>query len=248
MTEPKERPILFAAPMVLAILAGRKTVTRRVLKPQPTRITSNAGKPIWHMKLRAGFINSTDEHTWPATMTRAHRDQDGNVYPAVCPYGSAGERLWVRERWRTARKVDADSPATIAKKAREAGYERPWAPIRYEADGATVNWDVGVWGEPGKSRVSLHMPRWASRLTLEVVSVRVERLHDITEEDARAEGIEGPGPGVCDSKGTPGYSVLNVGTWSTAREAFSFLWEAINGPESWEANPWTWVVNFRRLP
>lgn len=145
----------------------------------------------------------------------------------LCPYGKPGDRLWCRETWSA---FDGNA-------------------IRYAADNVTrvfpVSWPQsaaihGLHARHGnKRRPSIHMPRWASRILLEIVSVRVERLQDISEDDARAEGIavDGNGHAVRDD-------AYNYGS---ARTAFAELWESINGAGSWAANPWVWVAEFRRV-
>lgn len=222
----KERPIIFSAEMVRALLRGQKTVTRRVLNPQP-----------------------------PVPLGFAWR----------YPYGQPGDQLWVKETWRTSASLDALSPTAIAAKAKDAGYARAWAPLHYEADGVKMNWD-GIWETPGRTRVSIHMPRWASRLTLDVVSVRTERLHDITEDDAQREGVnvgarawppgDNPHRLACTHCGQRrathsgsvyacfgGYgTVFNPNTY---RGGFAQLWESINGTGSWASNPLVWRVEFR---
>lgn len=231
----RERPILFSGPMILALLAGRKTVTRRVVKPQPTPCEYAPGKHA----LAGQVIEGND------------------AVLAQCPYGKPGDLLWVKETWRTAAVLDELSPRAIAAKALEAGYELPWAPLQYEADGKSVDWDY-LWKGPGKVRVSIHMPRWASRLTLEVVSVRVERLHDFTDNDAKAEGLscltkDGGRTykyGIPDRDGLPGTDDTGWPWVEWARdpcEAFQRLWVSINGAESWDANPWVWRVEFKRI-
>ena len=216
----RERPILFSGPMVRAILSDDKTQTRRVLKP---RHLSGTG---W---------------TVPAL---AHAPTVTNCIRHLCPYGDVGDRLWVRETWRTATSLDNDSPKRIEERCLDAGYLQPWAPVQYEADGQRVNWLAdfalpGQWSiEPGKTRVSIHMPRWASRLTLEVTSVRVERLQDISEADAQAEGM------THELAFTAGFVTRADGRPAAVRW-FNALWERINGPDSWDANPWVWVVTFR---
>lgn len=195
----KERPILFSAPMVRALLAGTKTQTRRVIKPR-------------HL----AFFNQD-----AAAML-----SDWNERPL--PYGKTGDRLWVREsHWWFKDEHD-----------HETGYFPPTLTIddvAYRADGEDPR---KVW------RPSIHMPRWASRITLEITSVRVERLQEISIEDAKAEGAWGPDDSivqkVADYFGTDIFS-------ANPRKAFQMLWESINGPDSWAANPWVWVIEFRRL-
>ena len=211
----KERPILYSAPMVRAILAGKKTMTRRVIKPQP----------IW----------VADPHV-PFRTNDA--DPDGII---PCPYGKPEDRLWVREAFRFAASLDRHSPKNVGIKCLDAGYKTPWAPTQYEADGARKgSWDgfntPPVITTPGKLRPSMFMPRWASRITLEITGVRVERLNDISEEDARAEGCSGGHDSIPDYP----YS-------ATPNEHFLWIWESINGAGSWNSNPWVWVVEFKRV-
>jgi hypothetical protein len=190
----KDRPILFSAPMVRAILAGTKTQTRRVAK----------GVHIVH------------EHTGEAL---AQLDSAGPRIP--CPYGQPGDRLWVREAHLIVGGADSKNPRVV-----------------YAAtnDGPDA-WLSPVW------RPSIHMPRWASRITLEITSVRVERLQAISEADARAEGVEyDPGEG-----GTFHVSGLGHCCSDSAADSFRKLWESINGAESWGANPWVWAITFKRI-
>lgn len=206
-----ERPILFSGEMVRAILAGRKTQTRRVVRG--VGAADYAG---------ATWVADGDLYT-PARdeLCRGCLDAIG---PAVrCPYGVPGDRLWVRETWcQQACMVHGD---LLPGKA------------HYRADGYEVRHVDG----PGKSpwRSPLFMPRWASRITLEVTAVRVERLQDITEEDARAEGVE---PTVMVAAGVPEREVL-----VPAVGVYRNLWDRINGKRHpWASNPWVWVVSFRR--
>lgn len=225
VSDAKERPMLFSGAMVRAILAGRKTQTRRVCK-----------SAIW-----------IDMEDVPSHCTRY-----GNVaLPVKCPYGEPGDRLWVRESFEIVREVcsyeveeydyfDWDEemygPAKDALKAKcPRGGER--AVVTFMADGEE---SVSRW------RPSIHMPRWASRITLEIVSVRVERLQEISEGDAMAEGIER------DAAEFKNYNVKDkafpwLGGVGAAVRSYSSLWESINGPESWALNPWVWVVEFKRL-
>jgi len=138
----------------------------------------------------------------------------------VCPYGQPGDRLWVRE----AHAVDGK------KVFFRAGHE--------ESEGAGPRVDI-------RWRPSIHMPRWASRITLEVTTVRVERLQDISEADAIAEGCTQNHNGYY--WGGP-HPVSGLKQLATAKGAYQDLWESINGPDSWAANPWVWAIEFRRLP
>jgi len=193
---PRERPILFRPELVRAILDGRKNQTRRVVRPQPAD----------------GDRSSTRSCIGPGDHL--------HICPGIrCPYGFAGDRLWVRETWRV-------SPS---------GETSPYSPehCHYRADADEPAAD-GCW------RPSIHMPRWACRLVLEVTGVRVERLQAIDEIGARDEGVEpvaaGDGPGVITTAGNISY-----------RKAFAQGWDRINGPRGygWDANPWVWVIAFR---
>lgn len=203
----KERPILFSAPMVRAILAGTKTQTRRTVKPQPE--AAHDGEPYWFV---GGY------RAWTYRSTSDVLRKGGKELP--CPYGQAGDRLWVRETWA---RDDEDGA------------------LMYRADlGRDMNadaWEQGrLEGVPRyRWKPSIHMPRAASRLTLEVTGVRVERLQDISEADALSEGVELWAVGAC---GDP--DALD------ATGKFELLWSSINGRESWDANPWVWVVEFQR--
>jgi hypothetical protein len=197
----RERPILFSAPMVRALLAGTKTQTRRVVKPQPVESwTRSANGP-----------RSTRSWSWPLPDGQHVPVPDGMA--VRCPHGPPGDRLWVREAWRSGRLTDGFAP-------REMTPHVVW----YEADGPAPE------ATNGRARASMHMPRWASRITLEVTEVRVERLQDISHDDACAEGIESTrgGAGACIDR-------------------YRALWESINGHGSWQTNPWVWVVVFRRV-
>ena len=218
----KERPILMSAPMIRAILSGTKTQTRRISNP--------------HQKGGRRYFNTDGS---PRT-------------DCIYPYGAHGDLLWVREAFRFLDSFDGDSPKTVGDRCLIAGYPKPWAPTHYEADGWRDNW-MNVGTSPGsvtagKLRPGIHMPRWASRLLLEIVAVRVERLQDISEADAQAEGVERVVAGVgwrryCD----PDSEEVGVPPCGDARRSFRSLWKFINGDESWNANPWVWVVEFRRI-
>ena len=209
----KERPILFSGPMVRALLDGSKTQTRRIVKPPYTGC------------LDAGLGANTD----------------------LCPYGQPGDRLWVREAFRFSASLDLYSPAEVGELALNACCRPAMTPTQFEADGV----QVGLWrgfetmlavSVPGKYRPPMFMPRWASRMTLEITEVRVERLQDISEADALAEGI------VRQPDGGYGLADTTHYHFTDPRQSYFSLWEAINGAGSWDANPWVWVVSFRRLP
>ncbi len=217
----KERPILFSAPMVRAILAGTKTQTRRVVKPRKDR---DMGCTLAPHEI-AGEVN-------------AGRYRN-------CPYGQPGDRLWVREGFKP-----------VASGAVKDGYGEVRYGFAYKADNATI-WAErpttihDLTGQPPtgpmqfKERAwkpSIHMPKRASRIMLDVTGVRVERLHALSDADALAEGIDTESE-VYDE----GESLQAAGSpASPERYTFATLWRSINGDSSWEANPWVWVVEFRR--
>ena len=197
MGNSMEHPILFNGDMVRAILDGRKTQTRRVIKPQPLWIY-NENIPI--------------------------KTPDANPMGAIkCPYGSPGDRLWVRETW----APHADDESEKAK--------RPLIFYRADGDDGRGNPHINRW------RPSIHMPRWASRILLAVKNVRVERVQDISEEDADAEGFGGDIP----SNVFPTIFYGDCGHLSIP-ECFGVLWDSINAKRGygWDKNPWCWCVEF----
>lgn len=210
----KERPILFSAPMVRAILDGRKTQTRRVDKYMakfPPAMPPELG-------LLAKSKNGEPLLTaaWDAT--------NGKFTASFCPYGKPGDRLWVRETWRLP-SPRWDGPALFPF---PSDISR-----RYEADEAVSG--LTYRGEWGKGRPSIHLPRKLSRINLEITGVRVERLNDISDVDALAEGV------------SPDMDIKWQSGDDTPRGMFGELWESINGPGSWDENPWVWVIEFRKI-
>lgn len=231
----KERPIIFSAEMIKAILAGRKTQTRRIIKLQPpcdgqnwqisTLVDTTArenlkhrGKQCWVVMDGLNEIDCNDRYFSP-------------------PYGYVGDRLWVRETW--CHKWEDSGPVYNT----EGNFDNTcvWyyatddEPEAVDDDGWLKFNKNGCQASPWKP--SIHMPHWASRITLEITNIRVERLQDISEEDAKAEGCE---------------SILeNAGTIQarrgTVRRAFSILWDSIHGQSVWNLNPWVWVIEFKRV-
>lgn len=223
----KERPILFSAPMVRALLEGRKTQTRRVMKPQPD--------------------DAPDINMWAWFSRKAGQCVGKPVALAFCPYGVPGDRLWVRETWGFDSTVRADFKPVLGRHdlsgrdLLEATVYRADIPAVSEADERRVRRAVKSVVAPW--RPSIYMPRWASRITLEVTEVRVQRLKDISEEDARAEGVERGCPPSC------GPVVgCDPGAKHGHRDSFCSLWGSINGPASWATNPWIWAITFKRVP
>lgn len=188
MSEPtseKERPILFSAPMVRAILDGRKTQTRRIVE-------------ITHRTPGLAACLEPADPSWVRPKFGAE----------LCPYGVPGDHLWVREThyvWSAGYKDG--SGRVIAYRSTEPDSPCTWTP-------------------------SIHMPRWASRITLEITDARVERLQEITRGDCMQEGCP----------------FQNMANGPDPRDWYAQLWGQINGAGSWDANPWVWVVAFKRLP
>jgi hypothetical protein len=208
----KDRPILFNGGMVRALLAGRKTQTRRPIKPQPMAAHhvdvchySPTGWALWKH-------GSTPKPADP-------RDAWGRCLcsrEVTCPFGQAGDRLWVRETWAMNdiywgwAKIPVDRPDSLSELAYRADGE--WKDQHAQCDGDLPSW-----------RPSIHMPRWASRISLEITGVRAEQLWEISDEDRDREG-QGDKP-------------------------FGTIWEQVYGPQGlgWDANPWVWVLEFRRI-
>ena len=209
----KERHILFSGPMLRAILAGQKTQTRRTVKPQPE----------WSEPATAWTFRE-DGHSGQGWY--AYNDdypEEGALF-YHCPYSQPGDRLWVRETWMDLSGTGIE-PIT--------GSRSRYA---YRADVLSGSYGDETRKEYGlKWRPSIFMPRGASRILLEIVSVRVERLQDISEADAIAEGAPGGHGSI------PGYPYA-----ATPHEHYRHIWESINGRGSWEKNPWVWVVEFKR--
>lgn len=190
----KERPILFSTPMVQAILAGRKTQTRRVVKPQPDE---------------DGLAKFIPSQRW--------EDTGGKAY--TCPYGKVGDVLWVRETWK------------------EAPEQATWKKYSYKADYNSHLAQLGKW------KPSIFMPKDASRIWLKITNVSVERLQDITNKDAMSEGIESIDHGVH----WRNYVPSEISCFIHPMHSFESLWTSINGEDSWNANPWVWVIEFERI-
>lgn len=213
----KEHPILFSGPMVHAILEGRKTQTRRVLRDQPCKLQDfNRG----HLSIR---VRGSVYQAFSAKLP-----------PVRCPYGQPGDRLWVREsHW-----MDRRDPLCAVMDV--DGFVVDTHPASSATGTSVEDMDALRRNKFWRKRPSIHMPRWASRITLEITGVRVERLRDISEDDAIAEGIERD-TGMWRHYGCP------TQAWIHPRDSYRSLWESINGPGSWDANPFVWAVEFRRV-
>lgn len=214
-TMTKERGILFSGPMVRALLAGTKTMTRRIVKPQPETTYPKAVFSFMEMDGSKGIWGS----------------EGCGISVRKCLYGTVADCLWVRESFTLV-------PCSAGCEKYPEGFDpkcssasQPNAPhegVRYKA----------TWDRSNSSRwkPSIHMPRWASRITLEITGVKVERVQDISEEDAVAEGVDAVS--IAD---VPRNGCLN------RRTDFMQLWNIINGKDSWKANQFVWVISFRRI-
>lgn len=206
----RSRPILFSAAMVRALLEGRKTQTRRIFKLPKWAHPHDKGDDI------AG-----------ETPQICHRDS-GCLVDVSCPYGQPGDQLWVRETFYCDHGDYPTAPIAQMKQA-----------LDYRASHDCANWEAGCpcCDENGRScwRPSIHMPRWASRLTLTIKSTRVERLQDISEADAKAEGVEASKT-VEMKDGSPCYTL-----------PYQKLWCQLNGVDSWNKSPRIWVIEFQKV-
>jgi len=223
--------------MVQAILDGRNTMTRRIVKPQP----DDSG--LWNDDTHPRSINSTLSG-WNGTV-----NETGESKEFKCPYGQPGDILWVREtfyaygRWvkngisKTGKQKFKFQDLTGTDFQYKYFNEKPDRIKKGKLDG--IGW---------YKRPSIFMPHKAARIFLEVVSVRVERLKDISEADAIGEGV---GHGFQMNAGWPDYMHIKNGictlTQDTAEMSFASLWESINGNGSWDANPWVWCISFKRI-
>ncbi|HBR7584781.1 TPA: hypothetical protein N3O51_002078 [Klebsiella pneumoniae] len=221
----KERGMIFNGEMVRAILDGRKTQTRRPIKWKQTRFTEIGERE--------------DGSKWPWSEDAEHACD----FWHPCPFGAVGDRIWVRETWATLGNEDGcciDWEGNLCK-----GDERSAARI-YRASCEQRPGDYGLWSIPddaywkphtkehkfeGAWRPSIHMPRWASRILLEITDVRVERLKSISDGDAIREGC----------------SIADMKSGDCVADVFARLWASIYGAESWNANPWVWVIEFKRV-
>jgi hypothetical protein len=219
----KERPILYSGEMVRATLEDRKTKTRRIIMLRDFRPCDNVPGSDWYFRSKNGI--------WSDVSTEL-------LIEKYCPFGKPGDRLWVRETWGIGALDIAPSPAAwIAYKA--DGVELP---IDYKKDCKRIRLtsvpDIGHHSSK-KWRPSIFMPRWASRITLEITNVRVERVQDISETDAENEGIHLLGLPENERHNHPRKHIV----------AFQKLWDSIYAKRGygWNSNPWVWVIEFRLL-
>ncbi len=230
MSRPAERPVLFSDAMVLAILERRKFQTRRVI--QCDEVLGGPGV----------FLSDGS----PAPLIPTRLAKDGTDHAVACPYDA--EALWVREAWRPCMeawrtcveyRANGGSMNIPAGPAHDALSALPKLSLRFP--GARKERHSDAW------RPSIHLPRWASRITLHGITVRVERLQAISEEDARAEGVEAAGGFMATAGCWRNYGADGP-SFGTARESFVSLWDSINAARGfpWASNPWVWVVGWER--
>ncbi len=200
----KERGMIFNAEMVNAILSGRKTQTRRPIKWKQTRFTEIAERD--------------DGSLWPWA---EDCERGGDIWFA-CPYGEIGDHIWVRETFRVHSR--ATDVATLVYRA---SVRNSWTEQTHRVPVAVCNKPA----TPEKWTPSIHMPRWASRITLEITDVRVERLNSISDSDASKEGC----------------CIADMESGDCLSDVFTRLWTSIYGDDSWQANPWVWVIEFKRV-
>lgn len=214
-----ERPILFSGPLVRAILAGRKTETRRLVTPYPTRQPHRSGDA------RTGHRS---HWAWDCKAVRhfIYPEIEPEVMAGNCPLGMPGDMLWVRESWRAPIESEKTKPSGLV----------PGSPVMFEADRHVL--PAHGAHAFGKGRPSIFMPRWASRISLRVVDVRAERLQEITNDGAIAEGL---------ARRPMLEQIQCYPTGTAERRAFQDLWDQINGKRegaTWSADPWVWRIKF----
>lgn len=214
----RERAIIFSGSSVRSILADLKWATRRIVKPAPVAV--DAPPPA----IAGGHWE------WKGKSLAGQRAE----FLAQCPYGQPGDRLWVREAWAADAQLDSIPPRDLSQ----------GEPILYQADGALRQTGCSMVAK-GKQRPAIFMPRWASRIVLEITALRVERLQAISTEQALAEGVRR-----CERHSEAGSwcYVDDVNTCSSNPiHSFELIWKSTNGAGSWDANPWVWVIEFRRV-
>lgn len=230
----KEHPILFSTPMVQAILEGRKTQTRRVAK-------------VTNPNVNEFLTFSTDpDATWPANygFGALMVTPWGNLEAVKFPYGQVGDILWVRESFTV-----LEPEHVVGGMANRFVYK---ANVKEGSESDEIRQEYILHGWPYQWKPSIHMPREACRLRLKITDIRVERLQDISEADAMAEGVKFTDFGRDQwNMQHRGFHVLEVTgpeqCLATARTAFGNLWEKINGPASWDINPWVWAITFEKV-
>lgn len=235
----KEKPIIFSDPMVRAILEDRKTQTRRIIKKVPKgTFAGDTALYEWANCLASHGAKTPlpSEIKEKVQQLRGHifpfRGDHGRLSSPSCQYGWPGSRLWVRETWNAGNPAHPSGMGIMFNMAPQEGMK-----VIYRADEKNA-----LYIPPLPWRPSIFMPRWASRITLEITDVRVQRLQEISEQDAVAEGV------VCND-GSPFIHGLPTTLIQQPREEFMHLWDSINAERGydWNSNPWVWSISFRRI-
>lgn len=238
MRTAREEPQLFVAPMVLALLNDSKTHTRRVVSARNSIVNGSAWPKLEHLDLRKAYVDQGPSPSgnpgpylkapWVGPKKFGLEGTTHRIYSRVGP----GDRLWCKETWQPLWADEDRAPPTLARpEGWKIGYVATDGIQEYqEEDGETPT---------TKCMPSIFMRRWMSRVTLEITAVRVERLNDISEADAIAEGL---------SAASIGWTFPGTGVdYSDPRDAYAAGWESLHGPGSWKRNDWVWVRIFRRL-
>ncbi|MEL1723146.1 hypothetical protein [Klebsiella variicola] len=215
----KERGMIFNGEMTRAILDGRKTQTRRIMKVQPSEDFTPMNMALetdYKARWYTPGVVDKDGYLQPSSKEVFGVSNENEGYS--CPFGAVGDRIWVRETWNK-------YGGLLTYRA-----DHDWIDDMRKETVCTAKWVP-----------SIHMPRWASRILLEITDVRVERLNSISQEDAQAEGLELTGWRPTYSDPDSGGEVM------TPYDNFAELWSSIYGDESWQANPWVWVIEFKRV-
>lgn len=217
------KPILFSTPMVQAILSGSKTMTRRIIKPQPN---DNGVSYMPNAPLDWEQVYKEDWKPWK------FETDEGEYFSKFCPYGEPGDILWVRETWQPWLRGEGVYGWVELIKFKADGFELP---VKHLKDYSKSGWH---------DRPAIYLHQKYARLFLKIKSIRVERLSNISEADAKAEGVEI----IKHENGRPLYKPYGTDHYGFARPSNSFctLWNQINGPGSWDINPWVWVIEFER--
>lgn len=237
-SEATERPILFSAPMVKALLAGTKTQTRRIVTVRNSH--RQASPNSWPFDLSKAWRDTSFAETYGEYLhvPFRHPDEDWSQETSerwTCRW-MPGERLWVRETFWTYPGIITDG---LIRDGADTWPMVEHGGCAYDADGDQDIWRHLNWVR----KPSIFMPRWASRITLEITDVRVQRLQEISREDAIAEGVQKH----TDEHGVNDYTVGGNAFFSgNPIDCYRNLWNSINGPGSWDANPWVWTITFRR--
>ena len=241
--------MIFNGEMTRAILDGRKTQTRRIMKVQPEHSELGLSRVV---ESKNGIDDG--KYFWSQSDATGLKSRSK---PFACPFGTVGDRIWVRETWAILGNEDGcciDWEGNLCKADKRS------AARIYRASCEQRPGDYGLWSIPddadwkphtkdhqfeGAWRPSIHMPRWASRITLEITNVGVQRLQDISSGDAVREGIcQLPASGrYCVSPGDQYFGGASL----SAKEVYSWLWSSIYGEENWKANPWVWVIEFKPM-